>query len=222
MRPREIDAAYLSIGALTMLDSLVDRDADIATGQLLYAELLREPGGDGERARCGVAGEATRQARPLPRAAHHAMTLVGVVAYYASAPAAQSAFAEPVTARLIAELRPLITPTLALMRAWRLAKRVRQNAPRARDYVAIIADGNRRWARARGEPVQQGHEAGADTLKARLRDAVELGIEELTVYSFSTENCRLATMRGARRLRTAPRSSRWCYNCSRERAREVK
>ena len=33
-----------------------------------------------------------------------------------------------------------------------------------------------------------GHEAGADTVKARLRDAVELGIEELTVYSFSTEN----------------------------------
>jgi undecaprenyl diphosphate synthase len=36
--------------------------------------------------------------------------------------------------------------------------------------------------------VDEGHEAGADTLKARLRDAVELGIEELTVYSFSTEN----------------------------------
>lgn len=55
-------------------------------------------------------------------------------------------------------------------------------------YVAIIADGNGRWARARGLPVNDGHEAGADTLKARLRDAVELGIEELTVYSFSTEN----------------------------------
>ena len=60
--------------------------------------------------------------------------------------------------------------------------------PASARYVAIIADGNRRWARARGEPVQQGHAAGADTLKARLRDAVELGIEELTVYSFSTEN----------------------------------
>jgi undecaprenyl diphosphate synthase len=55
-------------------------------------------------------------------------------------------------------------------------------------YVAIITDGNGRWAHARGLPVNVGHEAGADTVKARLRDAVELGIEELTVYSFSTEN----------------------------------
>ena len=55
-------------------------------------------------------------------------------------------------------------------------------------YVAIITDGNGRWARSRGVPVNEGHSAGADTVKARLRDAAELGIEELTVYSFSTEN----------------------------------
>jgi undecaprenyl diphosphate synthase len=55
-------------------------------------------------------------------------------------------------------------------------------------YVAIITDGNGRWARQRDLPVVEGHRAGADTLKARLRDAAELGIEELTVYSFSTEN----------------------------------
>jgi undecaprenyl diphosphate synthase len=55
-------------------------------------------------------------------------------------------------------------------------------------YVAIITDGNGRWARVRGLPVLAGHEAGADTVKARLRDAAEFGIEELTVYSFSTEN----------------------------------
>lgn len=55
-------------------------------------------------------------------------------------------------------------------------------------YVAIITDGNGRWARARGLPVNAGHSAGADTVKARLRDAVDLGVEELTVYSFSTEN----------------------------------
>jgi len=58
-------------------------------------------------------------------------------------------------------------------------------APR---YVAIITDGNGRWARQRDLPVVEGHQAGADTVKARLRDAAELGIEELTVYSFSTEN----------------------------------
>jgi undecaprenyl diphosphate synthase len=55
-------------------------------------------------------------------------------------------------------------------------------------YVAIITDGNGRWARKRGLPVVDGHRAGADVVKERLRDAVDLGIEELTVFSFSTEN----------------------------------
>jgi len=55
-------------------------------------------------------------------------------------------------------------------------------------YVAIITDGNGRWAQQRGLPVTAGHQAGADVVKARLRDAVELGVEELTVFSFSTEN----------------------------------
>jgi undecaprenyl diphosphate synthase len=55
-------------------------------------------------------------------------------------------------------------------------------------YVAIITDGNGRWAKQRGLPVEEGHRAGADTVKARLRDAVDLGVRELTVYSFSTEN----------------------------------
>jgi undecaprenyl diphosphate synthase len=55
-------------------------------------------------------------------------------------------------------------------------------------YVAIITDGNGRWAQARGLPAIEGHKAGADVVKARLRDAVELGVRELTVYSFSTEN----------------------------------
>lgn len=59
------------------------------------------------------------------------------------------------------------------------------NAPR---YVAIITDGNGRWAQGRGLQVKEGHRAGADTVKARLRDAVEFGIRELTVFSFSTEN----------------------------------
>ncbi|MET0559351.1 MAG: polyprenyl diphosphate synthase [Solirubrobacterales bacterium] len=55
-------------------------------------------------------------------------------------------------------------------------------------YVAIITDGNGRWAERRGLPVVEGHRAGADVVKGRLRDAVEFGIEELTVFSFSTEN----------------------------------
>jgi undecaprenyl diphosphate synthase len=63
----------------------------------------------------------------------------------------------------------------------------RSRSDRAR-YVAIITDGNGRWAEQRGVPVAEGHGAGADVVKARLRDAVELGLDELTVYSFSTEN----------------------------------
>ena len=55
-------------------------------------------------------------------------------------------------------------------------------------YVAIITDGNGRWAQARDMPVVEGHEAGADVVKARLRDAVEFGLKEMTIYSFSTEN----------------------------------
>jgi undecaprenyl diphosphate synthase len=55
-------------------------------------------------------------------------------------------------------------------------------------YVAIIMDGNGRWAHQHGVPVAEGHRAGADTVKARLRDAVDLGVRELTIYSFSTEN----------------------------------
>jgi undecaprenyl diphosphate synthase len=62
-----------------------------------------------------------------------------------------------------------------------------RGAPTAR-YVAIITDGNGRWARERGLGVNAGHEAAADTLKARLADAAELGIEELMVFAFSTEN----------------------------------
>jgi len=61
------------------------------------------------------------------------------------------------------------------------------DASRAR-FVAIITDGNGRWAQRRGLRPIEGHEAGADVVKERLRDAVEFGVEELTVFSFSTEN----------------------------------
>jgi undecaprenyl diphosphate synthase len=55
-------------------------------------------------------------------------------------------------------------------------------------HVAIITDGSGRWARERGLPIAAGHDAAADTLKARIGDARELGVEQLSVYTFSTEN----------------------------------
>ncbi|MBM3189594.1 MAG: di-trans,poly-cis-decaprenylcistransferase [Chloroflexi bacterium] len=55
-------------------------------------------------------------------------------------------------------------------------------------HVAIIMDGNGRWARARGLPRAAGHRAGVENLRRILRAAVEFGIEYLTLYAFSTEN----------------------------------
>jgi undecaprenyl diphosphate synthase len=55
-------------------------------------------------------------------------------------------------------------------------------------YVAIIMDGNARWATERGLPVLEGHRVGAQTLKQTVRNAVSLDVLELTVYAFSTEN----------------------------------
>ncbi len=54
--------------------------------------------------------------------------------------------------------------------------------------VAIIMDGNARWATERGLPVLEGHREGAQTLKRTVKDAVRVGLAELCVYAFSTEN----------------------------------
>jgi len=55
-------------------------------------------------------------------------------------------------------------------------------------HVAIIMDGNARWAEQRGLPVLEGHRRGAQALKQTVRNAVSLELAELTVYAFSTEN----------------------------------
>jgi undecaprenyl diphosphate synthase len=55
-------------------------------------------------------------------------------------------------------------------------------------YVAIIMDGNARWASERGLHVLEGHREGARALKRTVRNAVRLDVKELTVYAFSTEN----------------------------------
>jgi len=55
-------------------------------------------------------------------------------------------------------------------------------------HVAIIMDGNGRWALARGLPRMAGHKAGTENLRRIIRATVEFGIKYLTIYSFSTEN----------------------------------
>jgi len=55
-------------------------------------------------------------------------------------------------------------------------------------HVAIIMDGNRRWAKKRGLPAVAGHKAGVDSVHAVVRAASDAGIKALTIYAFSTEN----------------------------------
>ncbi|HTA35750.1 MAG TPA: DUF2600 family protein [Solirubrobacteraceae bacterium] len=130
-----IDGVYLALGVLsTMLDSVVDYEQDAASGTLTFISHYEDRAELGERL-ARVARDAARRAHDAPASAHHLMTLAGVAAYYTSAPSAAGALAWPVTCRVRRELRPLITPTLALMRGWRLAKRLRarfHREPRSR------------------------------------------------------------------------------------------
>ena len=57
-------------------------------------------------------------------------------------------------------------------------------------HVAIIMDGNGRWAQMRGLPRQEGHRRGLEALRRTVRNAADIGIRVLTLYSFSTENWR--------------------------------
>lgn len=65
----------------------------------------------------------------------------------------------------------------------------KENMPR---HIAIILDGNRRWAKSKGLPVALGHKHGAETIEKIVRYANKIGIEYITVYAFSTENWRRA------------------------------
>ena len=59
---------------------------------------------------------------------------------------------------------------------------------RVPQHIAIIMDGNGRWAQQRGLPRTDGHQAGAVVVRRIAEDAVELGVRNLTLYTFSTEN----------------------------------
>ena len=63
-------------------------------------------------------------------------------------------------------------------------------------HIAIIMDGNGRWAKKRMLPRKLGHKAGADTLEDITKAADKLGVEHLTVYAFSTENWKIEKLFG--------------------------
>ncbi|NLT92914.1 MAG: hypothetical protein GXY02_07300, partial [Actinobacteria bacterium] len=85
---------------------------------------------------------------------------------------------------------------MASLRQWLAGWRLRRTPGAAEPaaggatcrYLAIIMDGNGRWAESRGVSVAVGHRAGAKALRRVLEHALDLGIREVTVYSFSTEN----------------------------------
>ncbi len=123
-----IDAAYLSISALsTLLDSLVDHERDMRAGDPWLVRLYGDPQALGTTLP-SVAEQALEQVRLLPDNARHLMTLSGVVAYYSSAPETRRGAARRSVLGLHRELRPIILPTLAVMRGWRLAKKARTGA----------------------------------------------------------------------------------------------
>jgi tetraprenyl-beta-curcumene synthase len=140
----EIEAAYLSAcTVLTLLDGLVDHEQDRLSGDESlhgYISLYEDPH-ELSQTLSGAAQRAAAQVSALRNGPHHAMTLVGVVAYYTSAPGAGGELAAPIVKRLQEELRPLILPTLALMRGWRLAKRLRagnRRVPQSRGLASSL------------------------------------------------------------------------------------
>jgi len=78
---------------------------------------------------------------------------------------------------------------LTRIRTLRTVRPLRERElPASATSVAIIMDGNGRWARRRGLPVAAGHRAGTKALRRTVEAALELGVHSLTVYAFSTEN----------------------------------
>ena len=65
-----------------------------------------------------------------------------------------------------------------------------ESTPRLPRHIAIIMDGNGRWARLRGLPRAAGHRAGAEAVRRTLRACIERGIGHLTIFAFSSENWR--------------------------------
>lgn len=74
------------------------------------------------------------------------------------------------------------------MKTQSIAEEVPLDTDRIPKHIAIIMDGNRRWAKKRGLPAVVGHWHGAEALSKLVEDAAALGVKTLTVYAFSTEN----------------------------------
>jgi undecaprenyl diphosphate synthase len=86
----------------------------------------------------------------------------------------------------VAKSRKVIAPTPH----WTGAKPPKLNPKQIPNHVAVVMDGNGRWAKERGMPRTAGHEAGEASLLDMVHGAIEIGVKELSAYAFSTENWR--------------------------------
>jgi undecaprenyl diphosphate synthase len=86
----------------------------------------------------------------------------------------------------VAKNKKIIAPT----EHWTGAKAPKLKADQIPNHVAVVMDGNGRWAKERGMPRTAGHEAGEASLLDMVHGAIEIGVKELSAYAFSTENWR--------------------------------
>jgi undecaprenyl diphosphate synthase len=86
----------------------------------------------------------------------------------------------------VAKKKQIVAPTAH----WTGAKPPKLNADQIPNHVAVVMDGNGRWAKERGMPRTAGHEAGEASLLDMVHGAIEIGVKELSAYAFSTENWR--------------------------------
>jgi tetraprenyl-beta-curcumene synthase len=121
---REIDGAYLMISAIsTMLDSVNDYQRDLETGRPRAVDWYDRA--DPAEQITSLARRALARTASIPHGPRHAMVAAGVIAYYTSPPEARGERAQAVAKRVQRDLRAILWPTLAVMRTWRLAKRLR-------------------------------------------------------------------------------------------------
>jgi len=86
----------------------------------------------------------------------------------------------------VAKKKKIVAPTAH----WTGAKPPKLKADQIPNHVAVVMDGNGRWAKERGMPRTAGHEAGEASLLDMVHGAIEIGVKELSAYAFSTENWR--------------------------------
>jgi tetraprenyl-beta-curcumene synthase len=124
-RAEQLDRCYLSICVLvTLLDGVLDQSEDARSGRFGYIGLFQSPQLLA-RALNGALARAAGQARALSDAPAHLVILTGAVAYYATAPGAAGTLLCPLDVEIRRGLRPLLSPTLAVLRTWRLARAIR-------------------------------------------------------------------------------------------------